>query len=166
MYNRSKLDSLFSSKGETVLQFIKKILMHPKLGELFRFALSGGATTVVNLLFYLPCYYLLFTPIVSDELASTLSNGIAWFFAVLFAFFITKHLVFMSREKEKKRVFLQLLSFYGTRLFSGVFEIFLPALLIYAGMHNLIAKLIVSAFVIVCNFLTSKFIIFRKKKND
>jgi putative flippase GtrA len=140
--------------------------MHPKYGELFRFALSGGATTIVNLLFYLPCYYLVFTPIVSKEAASALSNGIAWFFAVLFAFFVTKHLVFMSKEKERTRVLFELLSFYATRAFSGVFEIFLPALLIYCGVHNLVAKLAVSAFVIVCNFLTSKFITFRKKKKD
>ena len=148
------------------MEKIKKLLMHPKFGEIFRFALSGGATTIVNLLFYLPCYYLIFTPRVSDELSSALSNGIAWFFAVLFAFFVTKNLVFMSKEKERSRVLIQLLSFYGTRVFSGVFEIFLPALLIYAGIHNLVAKMLVSAFVIVCNFLTAKFITFRKKKND
>ena len=145
------------------MEKIKKLLMHPKFGEIFRFALSGGATTVVNLLIYLPCYYLLFKPIVSEEAASAFSNGIAWFFAVLFAFFVTKNLVFMSKEKDRSHVLGQLLSFYGTRIFSGVFEIFLPAFLIYAGMHNLVAKLIVSAFVIVCNFLTSKFITFRKK---
>ncbi len=153
-------------QGETVLERIKKLLMHPKFGELLRFALSGGATTLVNLLFYIPCYYLIFTPIVSEASASAFSNGIAWFFAVLFSFFVTKHLVFMSKEKKRSRVFMELLSFYGTRLFSGIFEIFLPALLIYAGIHNLVAKLMVSAFVIVCNFLTSKFITFRKKKND
>lgn len=147
------------------MEKIKKLLMHPKFGEIFRFALSGGATTVVNLLFYLPCYYLIFTPVTSDELASTFSNGIAWFFAVLFSFFVTKHLVFMSKEKRRSRVFLELLSFYGTRVFSGIFEIFVPALLIHAGAHNLVAKMAVSAFVIVCNFLTSKFITFRKNKN-
>lgn len=151
---------------EKIKKLFKYFLMHPKFGELFRFALSGGATTAVNLLFYLPCYYLIFGPTVSKEAASALSNGIAWFFAVLFAFFITKNLVFMSKEREKKRVFSQLLSFYGTRLFSGVLEIFLPALLIHLNVHNLIAKLIVSAFVIVCNFLTSKFITFRKRKNN
>ena len=140
--------------------------MHPKFGEIFRFALSGGATTVVNYIFYLPCYYLIFSPITSDELASTASNGIAWFFAVLFAFFVTKKFVFRSEEKERSRVLLELLSFYGTRVFSGVFEIFLPALLISVGMHNIAAKLAVSAFVIVCNFLTSKFITFRKSKKD
>ena len=145
------------------MEKIKKILMHPKFGEIFRFALSGGATTVVNLLFYLPCYYLIFTPLVSAEAASALSNGIAWFFAVLFAFFVTKNLVFMSKEKGKSRTFVQLLSFYGTRMFSGVFEIFLPSVLIHMGFHNLIAKMLVAAFVIVCNFLTSKFITFRKK---
>ena len=148
------------------MEKIKKLLMHPKFGEIFRFALSGGATTLVNLLFYLPCYYFIFSPIFSEETASVLSNGIAWFFAVLFAFFITKYLVFMSKEKGRSRVFLQLLSFYGTRIFSGVFEIFLPSLLIHLGLHNLVAKLAVAALVVVCNFLTSKFITFRKKKTD
>ena len=140
--------------------------MHPKYGEIFRFALSGGATTAVNLLIYLPCYYFIFTPVMSDELSSTLSNGIAWFFAVLFAFFVTKHLVFMSKEKRRARVFLELLSFYGARLISGVFEIFLPALLIHFGTHNLVAKMAVSVFVIICNFLTAKFITFRKRKDN
>ena len=146
-----------------IKELFQFFLMHPKFGEIFRFALSGGATTVVNLLIYLPCYYLIFGPRMSAEASSALSNGIAWFFAVLFAFFVTKHLVFMSKEKKTGRVFAELLSFYGTRMFSGVFEIFLPALLIYMNVHNLLAKLIVSAFVIVCNFLTSKFITFRKK---
>ena len=117
-------------------------------------------------LFYLPCYYLIFTPIMSKEGASALSNGIAWFFAVLFAFFVTKYLVFMAKEKKRSGVLWELLSFYATRVFSGVFEIFLPALFIHTGMHNIVAKLAVSAFVIVCNFLTAKFITFRKSSKD
>ena len=145
---------------------IKELLMHPKYGELFRFALSGGATTLVNLLIYLPCYYLIFTPVVSDEVAATYSNAIAWFFAVLFAFVVTKHLVFMSKEKKGARVLFELISFFATRIFSGAFEIFLPALLIHAGVHNLVAKLSVAVFVVVCNFVSAKFITFRKNKKN
>ena len=140
--------------------------MHPKFGELFRFALSGVATTLVNLLFYLPCYYLIFAPRMSAEAASAFSNGIAWFFAVLFAFFITKFMVFMSKEKNRARVLFEILSFYAARIFSGAFEIFLPALLIHMGCHNLVAKLAVSVFVVVCNFVSAKFITFRKSKKD
>lgn len=147
-----------------MLKKFTALFEHPKYGEALRFLFGGALTTVVNFIIYIPCFYLVFSPLVGETLASVISNGIAWFFAVLFAFFVNKYLVFRSKTNSKGVFFFQLLTFYATRAASGVLEIFLPAAFIYFGTNNLIAKLLVSAIVMVCNYLTGKFFAFRNKK--
>lgn len=141
-----------------------KAFSHEKYGELLRFALGGVLTTAVNFAIYLPSYRYLFRPSLSSEFSAILANSLAWVLAVLFAFFVNKHLVFRSETRTRAGFFYQLLSFYATRAASGAFEVFLPSLLIYIGLHDVVAKLTVAVLVLVCNYLTSKFIAFRKTK--
>ena len=138
------------------------LFSHPRYGEVLRFILTGGATTAVSYLFYLLCYYLILPPFPMVEMVC---NAIGWFFAVIFSFFVTKFFVFRSTDRSAGRVAYEFITFFATRIFSGLIEIPLPSLLIETiGMHHLAAKLVVSVFVVICNFLTSKFISFRKSK--
>lgn len=154
--------------------------------ELIRYAFWGVATTLFNMVIYLISSRLIFSfifkdsftlsfyDVISGELTSKVysgealvalaSNTLAWFFAVAFAFFVNQSRVFRDRSTGIER-FKKLLQFYLLRVFSGVFEIILPSLLIITlSMNDLIAKIIASVFVIVLNYVTAKFITFRKSK--
>ena len=141
-----------------------KAFSHEKYGELLRFLLCGFLTTAVNFAVYLPCYHLLFRPRFSAEFSAILANALAWVLAVLFAFFVNKYIVFRAKTQTTYGFVYQLLSFYTTRAVSGVGEVFLPSLLIYIGVHNVVAKLLIAVLVLICNYITSKFIAFRKAK--
>ena len=133
--------------------------------EIILYLIVGVLTTLVNLLVYTLCTYVLFpTQFAANEyLYSMVFNWVAWAFAVLFAFFANRSIVF----KETRRgqiMLLQLGSFALLRLGSGVVENFTPTLLIKLGMHHLVAKIVVSFAVIVLNYFFTKFITFAKRK--
>lgn len=142
---------------------LKALLENERYGEILRFALGGVLTTAVNFLVYIPAFYLLFSPALGETFGSVVANLLAWVLAVLFAFFINKHLVFKSKTDTRRGFLAQLFTFYATRAASGALEILLPALLIYLGMNNLLAKIAVSVLILVTNYFTSKFLAFRKK---
>ncbi len=154
--------------------------------ELIRYAFWGVATTLFNMVIYLACSRLIFNFIFKDSfslsfydvilgelttktysseaLVALFSNTLAWFFAVAFAFFVNQSRVFRDNSTGFER-FKKLLQFYLLRVFSGAFEIILPSLLIITlSTNDLIAKIIASVFVIILNYITAKFITFRKSK--
>ncbi len=144
------------------MNLIRKTFEHPKYGEALRFLLGGFLTTLVNFLIYTPCYYFVFQPMMPEETASIICNFIAWAGAVIFAFFVNKYLVFRSRT-DKHTGLVQFFAFVATRAISGVMEIFFPAILIFFGVNNLVAKLAISFFILICNYLTGKFLAFRRR---
>lgn len=136
-----------------ILELIKKY--YNVLAYLF----FGGLTTVVNYVIYLPCYNLL-------ELSATVSNIIAWFFAVAFAFLTNKPFVFKSHDWSWKTVFPELTKFVGCRLGSGLLE----TVIIFVTVDCLSwngnwMKLITSILVVIANYFGSKLLVFRKKKS-
>lgn len=125
----------------------------------FLYLVVGGATTAVNFIVYSFLIYF-------DLTGVLVANAIAWFLAVLFAFFTNKHLVFYSHSYDSflKEFYLFVLA----RGLSGVFEIFAPSGLIYLGLDARLfdiegfwAKFVVSVFVVVANYFFSKFLIFK-----
>lgn len=133
--------------------------------ELARYGAVGVLTTGVNILVYALCTRVLFPARfeASEALYATVFNWVSWAFAVLFAFFANRSLVF-SESRRGTVLLLQLGSFVLLRLGSGVLENFTPAFLIRLGMHDLSAKLAVSVAVIVLNFIFTKFVTFAKPK--
>lgn len=147
-----------------------------KYKEIIMYLVFGVATTLVNWIITFLCQNLFGL----NELgAQTMaSNGIAWFGAVLFAFVTNRKFVFESTERS---VWFEMLKFYLARLFSGLFEIFLPDALVYLSVHVAclrfigadflsitggVAKLITCVIVIVINYILSKLVVFRKTKNS
>lgn len=76
------------------------------------YAIFGLLTTVVNWIVYLPLFYL-------ADFTAVLSNGIAWFCAVLFAFVTNKQFVFKSTDWNLRIIFSEFLRFIGCRILSG-----------------------------------------------
>lgn len=129
--------------------------------EAILYLLYGVITSLVNIILYIG-----FTPI----LGITLSNAIAWFGAVVFAFVTNKLFVFKSTKWRTKETLKEAGTFLGARIFSGILEITLPTVLFYLGLdHDLfgikgfVSKIIVSIIIIILNYVLSKKIVFRKK---
>lgn len=149
--------------------FIKK--MFSKYREIIMYGIFGVATTGVNWIFYVLSLKVFgLAGLEATDTIITICNGIAWFFAVTFAFFTSKLFVFESKGWEAKKVLTEGLKFYGSRVVSGIFEIGLPTVLINLGLNQTvfgidgaIAKLITSFVVIVMNYVLSKLFVFRKK---
>ena len=129
------------------------------------YLIFGVSTTLVN--------WVVYTPLVNlAGVNTTLANGIAWFVAVLYAYVTNKLFVFESKSWKASVLVREILSFFGARVASGVFEIFLPEILMKLGLNQTffgieggIAKIVVSVLVIVLNYIFSKLFVFRKKKN-
>lgn len=115
----------------------------------------GVATTAVNVL----VYYLLRTYSMASVTVATL---IAWFLSVLFAFLTNRAFVFHA---QKGPCIKQLGLFYGSRLFSGIVDVLLMALLVTLWhLPELLCKLGVNGIVIVLNYVMSLLFVFRSKE--
>ncbi|MBQ7801641.1 MAG: GtrA family protein [Oscillospiraceae bacterium] len=128
-----------------------------KYWDILSYLIFGVLTTVVNYLVYLPCYNLW-------GISASVSNVIAWIFAVAFAYLTNKPFVFKSHDWSAKTVVPELAKFVGCRLGSGAMEtvIILVTVDLLAWNGN-IMKLITSVLVIIVNYLASKLVVFRKK---
>ena len=154
--------------------------------ELIRYAFFGVATTLFNMLIYLLSSRALFNFIFEDSftlsfnniftgesvvkeypptaLIALASNALAWVLAVAFSFFVNQAWVFYDKTRGIKLA-VKLLQFYLLRTFSGLLEITAPSLLIMAfSANDLIVKAFVSVFVVLLNYVFTKFITFRKSK--
>jgi putative flippase GtrA len=138
-----------------------------KYKEIITYVIVGGMTTLVNW----AVYFLLAHPLgVNVSTANTLSVIIA----VAFAFFANKIFVFRSKTDTKIAFFREMLLFGASRLVSALVEIFglipIMKLLEYIDFsfvenyRDMASKVFISVFIIVLNFVFSKFIVFRKKK--
>lgn len=115
----------------------------------------GVATTAVNVL----TYYLVRTYAMASVTVATLS---AWFLSVLFAFLTNRAFVFHA---QKGPFLKQLVLFYGSRVFSGIVDVLLMALLVTAWrLPELLSKLGVNVIVIILNYVMSLLLVFRSKE--
>lgn len=133
-----------------------------KYKEIIMYLIFGVCTTVVNFIFYT-----VFVELLNFDI--TLSNAIAWVFAVTFAFVTNKIFVFQSHQKSFGGLIKEIFSFFGSRIISGLVEIILPTLLFNIGLDGeifgvkgLVAKVLVSIIVIILNYVFSKIFVFKK----
>ena len=131
-------------------------LVH-KYWDILSYLFFGGLTTLVNYLVQFPLYNWL-------NFSATLSNAIAWIFAVAFAYLTNKPFVFKSHDWSAKTVLPELTKFVSCRIASGVLE---TALLLFCvdllGWNGNLMKIITSILVVILNYVASKLIVFRKK---
>ena len=124
--------------------------------EILVYLVFGVLTTVVNYLVYLPCYNLM-------GLSASVSNVIAWVFAVAFAYLTNKPFVFRSHDWSLGTVVPELIKFVGTRVGSGALEtVILLFCVDVAGWNGNVWKLVTSVLVVVVNYIGSKLLVFRK----
>ena len=128
-----------------------------KYYDVLAYLFFGVLTTAVNYLVYLPCYNML-------QLSASVSNVIAWVFAVVFAYLTNKPFVFKSHDWYAKVVWPELTKFVGCRIGSGLLEtaiIFVTVDLLQ--WNGNVMKLVTSVLVVILNYVASKLLVFRKK---
>ncbi len=137
-----------------------------KYREGIMYLIFGVATTVVNFALYTVLVKLL-------EADMTLSNGLSWVCAVIFAFVTNKIFVFQSKSMGAFLFIKEMTAFFGSRIITGIVEIILPTLLYKIGVDfdifgikGFSAKVTVSVIVIILNYVFSKFLVFKNKTKD
>lgn len=157
---------------EKLRKFIDKILtaLHLiKYKEVILYLIVGGGTTVVDWVIF--TVFALFVPPLGNEgdfvrriSPNILAYSIAWLGAVIFAYILSRLFVF---EQTGEKIIPQFAKFFGSRILTLVLsivgDIILSGLL---GMNPFIAKAIISVAVIIINYITGKFLVFRKKKKE
>lgn len=121
--------------------------------EKIYYVIFGVLTTIFNF-----AAYLFFSRILA--LSPTASAFAAWFVAVLFAYFTNRIFVFQS---VNSRLFKECVNFYAARIFTGLFEVGLMWLLAeFLGLYDIAVKLGVVVFIVILNYLFSKFWVFKQ----
>ena len=129
-----------------------------KYWDILTYLFFGVLTTGVNYLIYLPCFNLL-------GWSAGLSNVLAWFVAVAFAFVTNKPFVFKSHDWSWSTLWPELTKFVGCRIGSGVLETAILLVCVdWLGWDGNVWKLVTAVLVIVLNYIGSKFFVFKNRK--
>ena len=83
--------------------FKKIVDLYKKYEEVIMYLVFGVLTTVVNFVVYFIAIHILG----DSDLSKTISNALAWFFSVLFAFFTNKIFVFKHKSENAKDFILE-----------------------------------------------------------
>ena len=120
--------------------------------ELTSYVFFGTLTFFVNVI-----VYFLFENIFGVNYI--ISNIIAWFFSVLFAYITNRIWVF---ESKSANIIKEMSLFFGGRIFSGVVDTGLMYLFIdILTIGDLISKIVVQVIVVILNYVFSKLIVFK-----
>ena len=153
--------------------------LYEKYREIIAYLFWGVMTTVVSWLTF--ALFSLLLQGAEAELrvfgltvsASVLAaNILSWLCAVLFAYVTNKLWVFDSKSWAASVVWPELLKFFSARAATGILEIVAVPLLTAIGLdrtvfgvEGMLAKVIVTVVVVILNYVFSKLIVFRGKKD-
>lgn len=120
--------------------------------ELILYVVFGAFTFFVNLISYFFFANML-------GINYLVSNAIAWFLSVLFAYITNRIWVF---ESKSPNILKEMSLFFGGRIFSGVVDMLLMYTFIdLLVLDSSISKIIVQIIVIILNYIFSKLIVFK-----
>ena len=138
-----------------LLDFLKD---KEKLREIIVYGIFGVLTTLVSFV----SLYILKKIFVNVD--SNILNTISIIIAIIFAYFTNRKFVFKSKEKNMLKEFLK---FAGGRAFSALFEVVM-FFIFYTllQINEMISKAIISVFVIILNYITSKVFVFKSKNRQ
>lgn len=143
---------------------------NPRLFEMASYLFFGVLTTLTNWLVYLA---LTATMGLSAKeqgspaylLTANLSQAAAWILSVLFAYATNRRYVFRSETSRGGRL-RELWLFVSSRALGYVLFDLLLFSVFLLFMTDRPAKLIMNVFVIVYNYMASRYVIFRKRKGN
>lgn len=142
-----------------------------KYKEIITYLIFGVLTTVVSWGSYALFALLLEKTNLGTTTTVSIANVLSWICAVAFAYVTNKLWVFDSKSWKLAIVWKEIVTFVTARLATGVLEWVGVPFLVGIGMDQTIfgvkgawAKILVSVLVVILNYVFSKLIIFRKKK--
>ena len=125
--------------------------------ETLRYVIIGAMTSVVNFAAFTVLRYL--------NVGLNFSNFIAITLSILFAFFTNKYFVFKSKTDSVKGYLKEFWGFIFARLFAMAVEIFGVWFLVeILSANEYVSKLFIQVIVIVLNYVSSKFLVFKNKE--
>ncbi len=128
------------------------------LKQLFLYGVFGVLTTVLNIFLYWFCTRVLSFSVVPATI-------IAWFLALLFAYYTNKKFVFESKVATVNAIFQEAAKFFLCRLATGVLDVII--MYIFAdlvGLNDVFIKTVSNIIVIILNYAGSKIFVFKNKK--
>ena len=122
--------------------------------EMVLYLIFGVLTTLVNIM-----SYLFFSKICGINIL--ISNIMAWFFSIVFAYVTNRILVF---ESKNEKVLHEFALFITGRGLSGILDSLLFYILVVSLMFNdVISKIFINIIVVIINYVLSKKIIFKER---
>ena len=136
---------------------LKKIFN--KYKEIINYLIFGFLTTVVSLMSY---YLLTITLLDANKgLELQIANILSWCIGVLFAYFTNRKYVFSSNNMEKTKEFFK---FISSRLLTLILDMSIMFIFVSCLKYSdQVMKLISQIIVIICNYILSKVIVFKKE---
>lgn len=128
-----------------------------KYKEPLLYLFFGGLTTLVSI----GVFYLFDTVVGIDPL---IANFLSWLAAVTFAFITNRIWVFRARTDRLVAFARQMVSFYGGRAMTLLFEeVVILIFITNLGFNSMAVKICAQFGVLLLNYIISKCIVFRKK---
>lgn len=128
--------------------------------EIFRYVIVGVGTTLINFTTHYFCRSVLLLDVQTSII-------IAWFLSVVFAYLFNKVYVFESKTNNLKTLGKEIGLFFSSRGLSLVLEIVMMSILIDSLSWNEgVSKLITQLFILVANFVFSKWLFSLKKEKQ
>ncbi len=152
----------FIFRNKKVNESLKKVFSR----ETVTYLIFGFLTTVINLLAFKIFDSIIGNDSIFGKYGYQIANFIAWVLSVMFAYITNKLWVFESKSFKAKVLIKEIISFVGARVASYFIEVGgLWLLVTYVGIGKMISKILIAVFVIIFNYVFSKLIIFKKKKD-
>ena len=126
-----------------------KLIKHEVFWETFRYLLCGISTVLVNIISY---------ELLSLRWGTLLSNTLAFFIAVFYAYWTNSMFVFRVPCTWKS-----FWEFIGMRIGTLLIDNGGMVLMVAWGIDDLVAKCVVNVIIIGINYIFSKLFIFKKK---
>lgn len=131
----------------------KIILLLRQYREIIAYLIFGVLTTLVNIVVYFVANNLL-------SINYLISNFLAWFISVLFAYITNRAYVF---ESTSSQFIKEAIKFFGSRLTTGLIDMGLMWLLVsFTPIDDILIKILVNIIVIVLNYIFSKLFVFKE----
>lgn len=120
--------------------------------EVFFYLVFGVLTTLVNIV-----SFAILTRLLSA--GTVLSNVIAWFLSVLFAYVTNRRWVFQSKDGN---LFREAAAFFSGRIGTGVLDTVVMFITVdLLGWNDMVMKVISNVIVVILNYIISKFFVFK-----
>ena len=132
---------------------------YQKNREVLLYLFFGGLTFLVSIGSYTFFY-------VGLHINELIANVFSWVLAVLFAYITNRIWVFQSRIKSKKGIVREMGFFFGGRVLTLIIEEAILFIFI-TNLHwnGVLVKIAAQIVVILLNYIISKLLVFRKKKD-